>query len=828
MWNLFKKRKKELNEEEKEIVKSISDKMMSSYNKWCETYSDEPLTAALESMKEVKELLDESMLNIQDDSKNEIEVVAEKSKLQKADFEGVKDILNRPITDKDASNKQVLEVVLEGKSENVLDEYNETIIDSSAKDFGSRVLVITNFENKGKPLTNDGSLNPEQEYAVKYAGKHLLVIAGAGTGKTKTIIERAKYLIRKGVAPNRILILSFTRKSAREIVERIKMQTDSAQMKGLQGQTFHSWCMSIIKSRPDIFMQSSATVLDEDDRTSCIKIAYGKTITVKNGKNIKPSKVIDVYSYVMNTRCNLSEAIRKVVLDNAPLDEECVKIYIESNKKTFADIIKFYIDFKQRHNYIDYDDILHIVAKSLKENKQIRDDICSHYEHILIDEMQDTNPLQYELLSSFYSYCNLFCVGDDAQSIYGFRGADFNSIHHFTEVVPNAERCKLTLNYRSTQEILDLSNWLLKESPIVYGKELVAVRGRGIKPILINWQDPYQEANDITEKIIKSVAIDGENNRDNLVLSRTVSGLRIVESSLIEKKVPYVIFGGAGLMQSAHIRDVISILRLVANFLDEIAWMRYLQLWRGIGEITATQITSDVLKAYDFSSCIELLQRNILERRLNPEIYEALEAVYGKRALPSKAMEEAIGKMSPYLKEKYIDSWDWREADFPILCDIANKMSSITEFISEYVLEPHLQTTLKVKGVNEDKCILSTIHSAKGLEAKNCYIVNVSTSAYPTVRAMQNGEEAIEEERRCLYVALTRAKDKLYIYRNGISQNVQYEPLFKIEHTKGYFLQELPPTLVERKFLRRGILDCGIPDSFNGQPVKVDNDFDFS
>ena len=305
------------------------------------------------------------------------------------------------------------------------------------------------------------NLNEQQGYAATYDGKHLMVIAGAGTGKTRTIIARASYLIRKGVPGRRILILSFTRKSSREIVERIKSQLNSGAVNGLSGRTSHSWCMDMIKNNPTVFKQHDYTVVDEDDRIAAFKLICGKNFKDKEHRTVKPESIVEVYSYAVNAMCPLSEAMRVKLYDNAPKEDESAQKSIELNKPLYADVIKKYIEYKLERRYIDYDDILSIVAKGLKANDKARDFISSKYDHILVDEVQDTNPLQYYLLSNFYQNCHLFCVGDDAQSIYAFRGADFKTMHNFTKIVPDSKLCQLSKNYRYTQPIHELANWLL-------------------------------------------------------------------------------------------------------------------------------------------------------------------------------------------------------------------------------------------------------------------------------------------------------------------------------------------------------------------------------
>ena len=603
------------------------------------------------------------------------------------------------------------------------------------------------------------SLNEQQKYAATFNGKHLLVLAGAGTGKTRTIIARAKHLIQSGVNPKRILILSFTRKSAAEIVERITTELPSTKSEGLIGSTFHSWCMAIIQNNPDIFPQASYTLLDREDQESCFRLLCGRKWghKNKNDEKVAPKSIVDIYSYMANAQCSLSDAIRMKMYNNAP-----ATLNVDDDNEVLKGVIVMYLDYKRSRKYIDYDDILLIVSKYLKRNEELRKHIAGLYDHILVDEMQDTNPLQYELLSSFYEDCHLFCVGDDAQSIYAFRGADFNTIHKFSEIVAGAEVCKLTINYRSTQEILDLANWVIGNSPLNYDKKLIANRGNGEKPQILHWRDEWEEAENIALNLLDEFKIHGKKWGDNLVLSRSSWGMRKVEGSLIKHKIPYRIFGGSSLMQSRHIRDVVAPMRIVSNYLDEIAWSRYLQLWEGIGPVASAKIIGKVINEKNLDDCLF----SLMEMNLQKEIADTLVQISNLQFDPANAITEALGVMFGRLKQIYKDEWEWRKDDFPILSEVAKKTGSISEFVSEYILDPQLDLYAKEGGKVDDCVILSTIHSAKGLEADNVFIVNASSKSYPTPKAVLNGEDAIEEERRCLYVALTRAKNKLRIFRD--------------------------------------------------------------
>ncbi len=624
-------------------------------------------------------------------------------------------------------------------------------------------------------------LNAQQRDAATFEGRNLLVLAGAGTGKTRTIIARAKYLLDKGVHPSRLLILSFTRKSAREIVDRLQSAA-VGDIDKLRGQTFHSWCMELIHGNPKVFNFGKFTVIDEEDRDSAFRLVCGRYF--KKSNFIQPEELAEVYSYVVNARCNLSTAI-SVRLFNGNVDEE-TRQKILKKLPVYQEIIRKYLAFKAERRYLDYDDILQKVAVGLHKNPEAAAYIAGAYDHILVDEMQDTNPLQYLLLESFWSRCNLFCVGDDAQSIYGFRGADFKSIHNFARIVSDATVKKLTVNYRSTQEILDLSNWLLAQSPLGYDKDLTAHRGKGIRPALCHFNQEWDQARDIVMKIRDSIGVEGLKYHDNMVLSRSNWGLKAVETCLIEAHIPYVIYGGTGLMASAHVRDVVSALRVVSNPRDELAWSRYLMLFPRIGEITSARIIDSLLGLDSLDACLSALEAN---PAVDPAAALTLRAINDLRTEVSLAIEAAFNGLDRILGLKYKDDWARRRADLPLLQRIGAASDGLAAFIADYILDPSLETGLKEEADGApDNVVLTTIHSAKGLEAANCYIINVNYSQYPSSKAVAAGFDAVEEDRRCLYVAMTRAKDRLFVYRSNRAARVEDAG----DQSLMYFLNGLP------------------------------------
>ncbi len=635
------------------------------------------------------------------------------------------------------------------------------------------------------------SLNEEQQKAVTFSGKHALVIAGAGTGKTRTIIHRAVYLLSQGVRPDKILILSFTRKSAREIVERIKQFQDAGSTLNLSGQTFHSWCSQIIKNNPQVFEQYDYTLLDSEDVDSLFKLLF--TQKYKNNKTVDQklySKIQSVYSYMLNTRKPLIEAIKIQECGNMSEDE--TEKYIKDNEDVFKEIMRDYIAYKKKNKLFDYDDLLYITANGLGQNEEARKFISSKYEHILVDEFQDTNPLQYQLLESFYDNCHLFCVGDDAQSIYAFRGADFKSMHNFTKIVPNSSKLYLNTNYRSTQEILDISNWLLEQSSIDYNKHLKAYRGQGAKPVIEYVYDEYSEANSVTDKILLYFMNKNIDYSSHMVLSRTLSGLRQVEGVCVMKKIPYKIYGGSSLMKSRHIRDVVSAMRIIANYKDALAWHRYLQLWNKIGPATAVNLSEYMVNADNLEQALEILKTKKIDKR----VWEVLEAAFPYSSSPSEMITKILTLMDLRFAEIYKEEWlNWRKQDFAVLEEIAASTTSVTEFITEYILDPALESSFLDADKPKECVILSTIHSAKGLEADVCHLLNVTPYSYPSKRAVKEGEENIEEERRCLYVALTRAKNELILYSRYFT--TAGSGMTDYTGQSHYFFNELPEELYE-------------------------------
>jgi len=620
-------------------------------------------------------------------------------------------------------------------------------------------------------------LNQEQQKAAAWHGSHALVLAGAGCGKTKTIIARAQYLIENISPPERLQILTFTRRSASEIIERVKSGLGN-KAQGLKASTFHTWCMSLIRRAPDLFGCQNCSVIDRDDQLTMFRLLRASSPDAKNALLPKAADLCDLYSFARNTR----KSLRLTLEQRHP---ESLDIF-----DSIAEIVTSYEDRKESRNYLDYDDILDVVAKQIGQQDAVREWVSSKYDEILVDEFQDTNPIQWDILKPLSDSIRLFCVGDDAQSIYGFRGADFETIHSFGNRVNGSTVLNLSTNYRSTQEILDISNWLLSESPLQYEKKLVAHRGNGRKPSLHTFSNEWQEGRWIADDLLKARS-EGVLWKDNMILTRTAYASRALETCLIEKSIPYIFIGGRKLFEAAHVKDLLSTLRIVGNPKDELGWMRYLMLWEGVGETTASKAVALLSDIVDINQAIELVAN--ISRVPSKSLEVIREAAKFDTVL--ECLKSSIRALTPLLENVYkTQNWDKRVRDFAILEKLAHRHSSVLEFLEAYVLEPLYVD--EVDGADDDDVVtLITIHSAKGAECKRCYVINVSPGAYPSSRSMDS-EKSVEEERRVLYVALTRAKDELMITRSGDFSSASSVGNSTDPYSR-YFLSKLPETLAE-------------------------------
>ncbi|MCL9675596.1 ATP-dependent helicase [Acinetobacter sp. ACZLY 512] len=622
-----------------------------------------------------------------------------------------------------------------------------------------------------------GELNPQQHAAATTQAQHCLVLAGAGCGKTKTIVARAAYLIEQGVPANQIQILTFTRRSASEIVARVELALGE-QAKGLRASTFHTFCMYLLRRVPKAFGLEQFSIIDRDDQLMMFRLIRGKDDKKNPNQLPKPQELCDLYSFARNTRQKLSDALEKQHPEYLAFKDQIAKIMQEYETR------------KRARSFLDYDDILAIVASALDQSEGLVDYVASICKHMLVDEMQDTNPLQWALLEPLKDKVSLFCVGDDAQSIYGFRGADFENIHRFNERVPNAQVYKLEKNYRSTQEILDLSNWLLDQSEIQYDKRLDAYRGEGIKPRMHIFPNEFDEAKWIAIDIKERHYLQGHNWSDHMVLVRSSFAARHIEAACIAANVPYRFIGGMKLLETAHVKDLLSLLRVIANPLDDIAWMRFLTLWNGVGDVGASRLAQQLLLQPEFELIFNQLEQF---GRIPVETLLMMKQMMVLKQEVQACVGLGIQAIEAQLAENYKKDWNRRQGDFELVKQLASKHGQLSEFLEEYVLDPVSISEIERQS-NTDVVTLITIHSAKGTEQKVCYVANVTAGQYPHARA-QGDFDAVEEERRVLYVALTRAQNELILTKQNLNlwaRDVVDEQGRKVE---SYFLNDLTRNL---------------------------------
>lgn len=635
-------------------------------------------------------------------------------------------------------------------------------------------------------------LNKNQRIAAQYDDTHILVLAGAGTGKTLTIMARAAHLIQKGVDPGRILLLTFTRRAARDMTDRLYLSIGNAARDVLAG-TFHHFCLLTMRRMTKDFGIQDFTVIDREDQTDLMKLVRADFLK-KRVVFPQAAELIKIYSYARNTNVGPMKYLNKHTDYEADVREKILTIFKEYDKR------------KDANGYLDYDDILQRFAVKLHDDAAINEKLRRLYDYILVDEMQDTNPLQWLILDALKDPAKLFCVGDDAQSIYAFRGADFKNVHSFKNRVPGAVVLRLEDNYRSAQEILDLSNWLLKESPLKYNKNLKAKRGSGPKPFFVELETEFDEAKWIADDLIKRHETGAPWN-DHMVLTRTAWTSRTLEAILVEKNIPYVFIGGVSLLQAAHVKDLLCLVRSAMSHNDELAWIRYLTLWPKIGDITASRAIAAMKAASNPAEAVQLMKSHFSSGQ---KIAEGPELIQKYMHDPAKALKAGARFLDPVLSKRY-NRWISRQKDFGLLIKLAEKYRSLLQFLETYTLDP-ISTTQATRSEGKDAVTLITIHSAKGTESPVCYIIRAEPGMYPYIRSLGDEDEE-EEERRILYVAMTRAKDELILTRTGSRRG---RTVFHGGTAGPYFLSTLPDNLVEKDCRWEIVFPDAEPESHYG------------
>ncbi|MGD1524632.1 ATP-dependent helicase [Vibrio owensii] len=623
-------------------------------------------------------------------------------------------------------------------------------------------------------------LNQQQKVAVTYDGKkkNVLVLAGAGCGKTTTIIERIAHLIESGYPVNSLLLLTFTNRAANEMKNRLKKKI-GVEAENLFAGTFHKLGLVVLSKLPKSFGINGLTIIDQDDQNSLMGLCRSQVLSNYDKKFAKlmPSaaEIISIQSYSVNTCQPVEKHLAKVIGDQDIRDAVlhcCAKYQAKKAQK----------------GYLDYDDLLVKFAEGMESSEELRVKIAQAFKHVLVDEFQDTNKLQFRILKCLTAGgADLYCVGDDAQSIYAFRGAEFEHTNRFSYYFEDAEILPLTTNYRSNQEILDVSNWLLDRSPLIYDKKLFSDSGLcGKLPQFHVFDDEMREAFHVVDEV-ETRKQDGVSLNDMAVIVPTSWSAKAIEGELARRRIPYRFIGGTALSKSAHIRDVMSLLKVVANNDDELGWLRYLTLFPRVGEKGAAKVIDQL----HGKRGEELL--SVLDNAYGPEhlICQSLRDAMHAQGSPQSAVNVAVKALTPLLKERY-KKWNSRSHDLKMLSKIASKYQDLESFLTTMTLDPISDS--EVKNLEENEVLtLITVHSAKGTEYDVTFVCAANPGMYPHTRSLGNSESE-EEQRRVLYVALTRAKKELHITR---SQGTSFTTHSIESIGEPYFLSDVPEHLVD-------------------------------
>ncbi len=606
-------------------------------------------------------------------------------------------------------------------------------------------------------------LNPEQRKAVETGDGPVLVIAGAGSGKTRTLAYRVAHLVKKGVRPENILLLTFTRRSAQEMLRRAQGvfgkgagATPGGTFGKVWGGTFHATANRLLRSYGKaVQLSQEFTVLDEGDSRNLMDMAKRAVLEKQKQKRFpRKGTLVAIYSRTVNTGKG-ARALDDIVYRYYP--------YVIDYLEELQQIFKQYTTLKRERSLLDYDDLL-IFWLELLNNEKIASMLDERFHHVLVDEYQDTNPLQAQILQLMRKKnSNIMVVGDDAQSIYSFRAATVRNILDFPKQFPGTTTITLTQNYRSIPPILDVTNQVISFAKEQYTKELWSEREGDQKPYLVTCKDEREQTNFVVEEILNHHE-EGIDLKQQAVLFRAGQLSADLETELVRHNIPYHKFGGLRYLEAAHIKDLMSFFRALENPSDDLAWYRLLTMIPRVGQKTAGRIYRE-LKEAQFS--VEKLATLSVPKGAE-ETYRDLAALLTeleqRKETPLPEQVRQVRKFYDTIIEEIYDNPEARKRDLNQLETIAQRYKNRRQFLTDLTLDPPNATSDFAADPHrdEDYLVLSTIHSAKGLEFDVVYVIHAADGLIPSDMATDSDEE-VEEERRLLYVAMTRARNTLYV-----------------------------------------------------------------
>ncbi len=647
-------------------------------------------------------------------------------------------------------------------------------------------FVLEGMASSGNPRIDYAKeLNQEQLEVVLHGEGACLVLAGAGSGKTRTLTYRVAYLLEQGVNPSEILLLTFTNKAAREMLQRVGTLMGQGSQ-GIWGGTFHSVASRILRSFAEpLGYQSNFSILDTEDSHDLMKSVMKDMQLDPKTKRVPSAAVAhSLFSYARNTQRPIEACLAEKHPNFMPLLGDLTELAAQYQSR------------KKAANAMDFDDLLSILVLLL-EDPVMSEPLAQSFRYVLVDEYQDTNALQARIVKGFSRiHRNILVVGDDAQSIYAFRGADVQNILAFPNLWPDAKVFKLLSNYRSTNEILEVANESLAHNEHQFQKELVSmVTAKGKKPSIVPCMSTSQEAQYIAEQIL-ALQRDGRALSQIAILFRSSAHSQSLEFELMKRDLPYEYRGGQKFFERAHIKDVISFLRIYGNVHDEVAWMRVLGLQTGIGATTASNLAKLAMRGEVFQQIIASpeMEARAGRGKVGWKEFTRIGEEMAIRAPYPAAMIRAIcdSPYQQYLEREY-PNWKERLEDLEQLAAFAESYEELSRFLADISLYDEVVAARDSgETVERERLVLSTIHQAKGLEWDVVFIIHLVDTAFPNRRALAE-VGGMEEERRLFYVAVTRARRELFL---TYPLTMGYDSLMFLQQST--FLEEVSPRLFER------------------------------
>jgi DNA helicase-2/ATP-dependent DNA helicase PcrA len=642
-------------------------------------------------------------------------------------------------------------------------------------------------------------LNEQQLAAVTAAPGPLLVIAGAGSGKTRTLTYRVAYLLENGIDPRNILLLTFTNKAAREMLGRVAnlLPVDAS---GLWGGTFHSVGNRILRRHGTALGYSSGfTIMDREDQKDLIDaVVTSAGIDPKEIRFPKGDVLAEIFSFVVNTEKSLEELLAEKFPYFLPLLEK------------IQDVRERYEQKKKATNSMDFDDLLQKTLSMFQQHERIAEIYRRQFQFILVDEYQDTNKIQADLVDLLArDHHNVMVVGDDAQSIYSWRGANFQNILEFPKRYPDAQVFKIEMNYRSVPEILEVANAAIAANVQQFRKHLSATReSKALKPALVALNDSAEQAQFVAQRILE-LRDENVDLNDIAVLYRAHYHAVELQLELSRRGIPYQITSGIRFFEQAHIKDVTAFVRVVANPRDEVAFKRMVKLLPGIGNRTAENLWRSwenwLVEGGEISSWRERLSSMpapAKSKRAWEQLAHTLDEIApaGQPNMPSEMITSVVEAIYDDYAKANFTNYELRREDLNQLAIFARQFEDMHEFLSQLALISNVDAEAAPAQTSDKEAVnLSSVHQAKGLEFHTVFVIWLTDGMFPSNRSLDT-RDALEEERRLFYVAITRARDELYLAYPQMRLSGGYGDVFQ---RPSRFLQEIPNELVEDWQVRR-------------------------